>query len=507
MTFLGVDVGGTFTDAVLLHDGPGRHGEGADRRAPGGLGARAAARARARARRPTSSVSRTGRPSRRTRCSSAAAPARRSSRPRASSTCSTCGGRTGAHLYRLVRARIRQPLVAAERCVTASPSGSGPDGVARAARPRARCPDARRRVRRSPSACCSPSATRRTSGGRRGAAAAAGPDVHVVASHEVAPEFREYERAATTAVDAVSRARASAVSAGACASGRGRRGCRSRSHAVHGGRRRRRGEAARAIRRCVLVSGPAGGVVGAARSSRPAGVRNAVASTWAARRPTCASSPAARRRGAAEREIGGLPDRAADGRHPHRRRGRRLDRLARRGRRAARGAAVGGRRPGPGGLRRAAGAADGDRRPPPPRPPPGGACRAGSCSTVAAAAAGARAGLDPPRRSVARRRTPRWCARCASCRSSAASTRAGSRSSPSAAPARCTRARSPRSSGSRRVLVRPRPGVLSGARARRRATSGAIASSPHRAAARGGRATCPAHGRGATCATAASRTS
>src|SRR6187431_1784752 len=28
------------------------------------------------------------------------------------------------------------------------------------------------------------------------------PDVHVVASHEVAPEFREYERASTTAVDA-----------------------------------------------------------------------------------------------------------------------------------------------------------------------------------------------------------------------------------------------------------------------------------------------------------------
>ena len=28
------------------------------------------------------------------------------------------------------------------------------------------------------------------------------PDAHVVASHEVAPEFREYERASTTAVDA-----------------------------------------------------------------------------------------------------------------------------------------------------------------------------------------------------------------------------------------------------------------------------------------------------------------
>ena len=28
------------------------------------------------------------------------------------------------------------------------------------------------------------------------------PGVHVVASHEVAPEFREYERASTTAVDA-----------------------------------------------------------------------------------------------------------------------------------------------------------------------------------------------------------------------------------------------------------------------------------------------------------------
>ena len=53
----------------------------------------------------------------------------------------------------------------------------------------------------------------------------------------------------------------------------------------------------------------------------------------------------------------------------------------------------------------------------------------------------------PPRGSSASP-TRRWCGRCASSPSSAASTRAASPCSPSAAPARCTRRRSPPSSGS-----------------------------------------------------------
>ena len=57
-------------------------------------------------------------------------------------------------------------------------------------------------ARPSRSACSSRSATRRTSRRSPTSCAAAIPGVHVVASHEVAPEFREYERASTTAADA-----------------------------------------------------------------------------------------------------------------------------------------------------------------------------------------------------------------------------------------------------------------------------------------------------------------
>ena len=56
--------------------------------------------------------------------------------------------------------------------------------------------------------------------------------------------------------------------------------------------------------------------------------------------------------------------------------------------------------------------------------------------------------------------TTTWWARCASSRSSAATIRATSRWCRSAAPARCTAARWPSCSASRRVLVPPAPGVL-----------------------------------------------
>ena len=155
---------------------------------------------------------------------------------------------------------------------------------------------------------------------------------------------------------------------------------------------------------------------------------------------------AARRRARAERLVGGLPDPAADARRAHRRRGRRLDRLARRGRGAARRARERGRRAGAGLLRPRRHAADGDRREPASRPaagPPRGRARARPGR-----------GRARPRRhrpgrgrvAVVERRDAR--ARCASSRSSAATTRATSRSSPSAARARCTRARWRRSSGS-----------------------------------------------------------
>ena len=104
-----------------------------------------------------------------------------------------------AHLYRL-DAGHPEPLVPLERCLGVS-ERIGPDGVVVGRSSSIRSPSST--PRRSPSASCSRSGIPRTSrpvGGR--ASPAATRDAHVVASHEVAPEFREFERASTTVVDA-----------------------------------------------------------------------------------------------------------------------------------------------------------------------------------------------------------------------------------------------------------------------------------------------------------------
>jgi len=100
------------------------------------------------------------------------------------------------------------------------------------------------------------------------------PGAHVVASHEVSPEFREYERASTTAVDAylgpvLSRYLGSLVER--CAGAglaeplvmRSSGGVASASEAA-------------AHPAWTLVSGPAAGVVGAARVARAAGIGDAI---------------------------------------------------------------------------------------------------------------------------------------------------------------------------------------------------------------------------------------
>jgi N-methylhydantoinase A len=100
------------------------------------------------------------------------------------------------------------------------------------------------------------------------------PAAHVVASHELAPEFREYERAATTAADAyLGPPTAGYLRAlgGACAGAglpeplvmRSSGGVTSIEEAA-------------AHPALVLVSGPAGGTLGAARIARTAGVENAI---------------------------------------------------------------------------------------------------------------------------------------------------------------------------------------------------------------------------------------
>jgi len=101
------------------------------------------------------------------------------------------------------------------------------------------------------------------------------PDAHVVASHEVAPEFREYERASTTAADAY---------LGPVVARYLRSLGRSSSEAglpeplvmrSSGGVATI--EEAAAHPAVILVSGPAGGVIGAERIAALAGVGNAIA--------------------------------------------------------------------------------------------------------------------------------------------------------------------------------------------------------------------------------------
>jgi N-methylhydantoinase A len=100
------------------------------------------------------------------------------------------------------------------------------------------------------------------------------PDVHVVASHEVAPEFREYERASTTAVDAylgpVLSRYLVALSTSCSAAGlpeplvmRSSGGLATLDEAA-------------AHAAFALLSGPAAGVVGAARIAELAGFANAL---------------------------------------------------------------------------------------------------------------------------------------------------------------------------------------------------------------------------------------
>jgi N-methylhydantoinase A len=131
------------------------------------------------------------------------------------------------------------------------------------------------------------------------------PGAHVVASHEVAPEFREYERASTTAADA--------YLGPVCA-----RYFRSlASRCVEAGlpeplvMRSSGGvasvdEAARHAA-LVLVSGPAGGVVGAARLASLAGVENAISFDMGGTSTDVCLIAGGRAERTLERSVGGLP--------------------------------------------------------------------------------------------------------------------------------------------------------------------------------------------------------
>jgi N-methylhydantoinase A len=131
------------------------------------------------------------------------------------------------------------------------------------------------------------------------------PGVHVVASHEVAPEFREYERASTTAADAylapvAARYLRALVEAAIDA------GLPEPVVMLSSGGVLPAGAAAAHPAR-LLVSGPAGGVVGAGLLARRAGFEDAIAFDMGGTSTDVCLLPGGRAARVSEREIGGLP--------------------------------------------------------------------------------------------------------------------------------------------------------------------------------------------------------
>ena len=131
------------------------------------------------------------------------------------------------------------------------------------------------------------------------------PDVHVVASHEVAPEFREYERASTTAADAylapVAARYLRALVEAATDAGLPEPVVMLSS----GGVLPAAEAAAHPVR--LLVSGPAGGVVGAGLLARRSGFEDAIAFDMGGTSTDVCLLPGGRAARVSEREIGGLP--------------------------------------------------------------------------------------------------------------------------------------------------------------------------------------------------------
>jgi N-methylhydantoinase A len=135
------------------------------------------------------------------------------------------------------------------------------------------------------------------------------PGVHVVASHELAPEFREYERASTTAADAylapVAGRYLRALADAATGAGLPQPVVMLSSGGVVPV------EEAAAHPARLLVSGPAGGVVGAGLMAHRAGFENAIAFDMGGTSTDVCLLPGGRAERVSEREVGGLPIRLA----------------------------------------------------------------------------------------------------------------------------------------------------------------------------------------------------
>ncbi len=131
------------------------------------------------------------------------------------------------------------------------------------------------------------------------------PEAHVVASHESAPEFREYERASTTAADAYLGpllARYLRALAGRCAEGGLPEPLVMRSSGGVASIEEAAAHAARA-----LLSGPAAGVVGASRVAALAGIDDALAFDMGGTSTDVCAIVGGEATRSSERLVGGLP--------------------------------------------------------------------------------------------------------------------------------------------------------------------------------------------------------
>ncbi len=131
------------------------------------------------------------------------------------------------------------------------------------------------------------------------------PGVHVVASHELAPEFREYERASTVAADAYLAPVVSRYLHGLAAGAR-EAGLPEPLVMLSSGGVANLADAAEHPA-TILVSGPAAGVVGAGLVARRAGFEHAIAFDMGGTSTDVCLLPGGRAARVHERDVGGLP--------------------------------------------------------------------------------------------------------------------------------------------------------------------------------------------------------
>jgi N-methylhydantoinase A len=294
---LGIDVGGTFTDAVLLEDGKLRTAK-----VPTRAGAQEESVIEAAAAVGASSVHRF------THGTTIATNALLERKGAVTAFVATEGFEHLLHLRRQARAHLYRPdarhpdaLVPIERCYPVR-ERIGPDGVLVPLDP-----SSLPLIEAEAIAICLLFSFRDPSHEQSVAAELRHrlPNAHVVASHEIAPEFREYERASTTAADAYLSpllGRYLRALARRCR----RDGLPEPLVMRSSGGVAELDEAAEHAAIC-LVSGPAGGAVGAARLARFVGVEDAIAFDMGGTSTDVCPIVGGRVARAHAREVGGFP--------------------------------------------------------------------------------------------------------------------------------------------------------------------------------------------------------